>query len=325
MILIFLGSLRATLAVFFSIPLSVLATFMVLQFDGSSSKQHGAGWAGAGAFAPHRQLRCGAGKHLPAFGDWRAAVVAAENGGREVALPVLASTLTTAIVFFPVTLLSGVSKFLFSAMALAVVVALFASYVIAMTVVPLYCSKYLKLNHPEALTSRMRVRRAPWKAGRAASRRDSTRPSIRASRRCWRPTRSWCSECSGSRRRCWSSCVVFVVSLGLYWLLGFSYFPQTDAGQFVINIKAPSGTKLLVTEQEVAKAEALIKEVVRPVGSGHHCRQHRRRQWIFCHLYPECSHAYRLHPGRANSGTQHRELRIYRPHQAASGCRKCRS
>ena len=61
----------------------------------------------------------------------------------------LASTLTTAIVFFPVTLLSGVSKFLFTAMALAVVVALFASYVIAMTVVPLYCSKYLKLNHPE--------------------------------------------------------------------------------------------------------------------------------------------------------------------------------
>ena len=48
-----------------------------------------------------------------------------------MALPVLASTLTTAVVFFPVTLLAGVSKFLFSAMALAVVVSLFASYFVA--------------------------------------------------------------------------------------------------------------------------------------------------------------------------------------------------
>ena len=58
--------------------------------------------------------------------------------------------------------------------------------------------------------------------------------------------------------------LVFVASLSLYWLLGFSYFPQTDAGQFVINIKAPSGTKLTITEQEVAKAEALIKSVIKP-------------------------------------------------------------
>ena len=78
--------------------------------------------------------------------------MAAETGGKEVALPVLASTLTTAVVFFPVTLLSGVSKFLFSAMALAVVVSLFASYVVAMTVVPLFCARFLKLQNPEHLS-----------------------------------------------------------------------------------------------------------------------------------------------------------------------------
>src|SRR6202522_4598393 len=75
--------------------------------------------------------------------------VAAETGGKEVALPVLASTLTTAVVFFPVTLLAGVSKFLFSAMALAVVVSLFASYIVAMTVVPLFCARFLKVEHSE--------------------------------------------------------------------------------------------------------------------------------------------------------------------------------
>src|SRR6185312_1873896 len=70
--------------------------------------------------------------------------VAAERGGREVALPVLAATLTTAIVFFPVTFLYGVSRFLFTALALSVVLSLFASYFVAMTVVPLFCAKFIK-------------------------------------------------------------------------------------------------------------------------------------------------------------------------------------
>src|SRR6185312_4411948 len=70
--------------------------------------------------------------------------VAAEKGGREVALPVLSATLTTVVVFFPVTLLYGVSKYLFSALALAVVLSLFASYGVAMTVVPLFCARYMK-------------------------------------------------------------------------------------------------------------------------------------------------------------------------------------
>ncbi len=69
--------------------------------------------------------------------------VAAEQGGREVALPVLAATLTTIVVFFPVTLLYGVSKYLFSSLALAVVLSLFASYVVALTVVPLFCARFL--------------------------------------------------------------------------------------------------------------------------------------------------------------------------------------
>ena len=73
--------------------------------------------------------------------------MAAEKGGQEVALPVLASTLTTIVVFFPVTLLYGVSKFLFSALALAVVLSLLASYVVAMTVVPLFCSKFISNPH----------------------------------------------------------------------------------------------------------------------------------------------------------------------------------
>ena len=136
MILVFLGSMRATVAVFFSIPLSALATFLALQLGGSSINSMVLGGL-ALAFSRlidnsvvvleniYRHLEMG-----------ETPEVAAEKGGQEVALPVLAATLTTVVVFFPVTFLYGVSKFLFSALALTVVLSLFASYVVAMTVAP---------------------------------------------------------------------------------------------------------------------------------------------------------------------------------------------
>ena len=120
MILVFLGSMRATVAVFFSIPLSALATFMALQLGGGTINTMVLGGL---ALAFSRLIDNSVVvlenifRHLE-LGEPPA--VAAEKGGREVALPVLAATLTTVVVFFPVTLLYGVSRFLFSALALAV-------------------------------------------------------------------------------------------------------------------------------------------------------------------------------------------------------------
>src|SRR5271169_1478179 len=144
MILVFLGSMRATVAVFFSIPLSALAAFIALSVGGSSVN---AMVLGGLALAFSRLIDNSVVvleniyRHLE-LGEEPAA--AAANGGREVALPVLASTLTTIVVFFPVTLLYGVSKFLFSALALAVVLSLLASYAVAMSVVPLFCAHFIK-------------------------------------------------------------------------------------------------------------------------------------------------------------------------------------
>src|ERR1041384_62248 len=158
MILIFLGSMRATVAVFFSIPLSALATFIALSLGGNSINSMVLGGL-ALAFSRlidnsvvvleniYRHLELG---ETPA--------VAAENGGREVALPVLAATLTTVVVFFPVTFLYGVSRFLFSALALAVVFSLFASYLVAMTVVPLFCASFIKGHPAPEAGERMRAK-----------------------------------------------------------------------------------------------------------------------------------------------------------------------
>jgi multidrug efflux pump subunit AcrB len=62
---------------------------------------------------------------------------------------VLAATSTTSIVFFPVTFLSGVSKYIFTPLALGVVLSIFASYIFAMTVVPLFCATFVRIDYKE--------------------------------------------------------------------------------------------------------------------------------------------------------------------------------
>jgi HAE1 family hydrophobic/amphiphilic exporter-1 len=257
MILIFLGSFRATTAVFLSIPLSALATFVVLYLFGSTINTMILGGL-ALAFSRvidnsvisleniYRHLEMGA---SPA--------IAAERGGSEVTLAVLAATLTTVVVFFPVTFLFGVSKFLFSALALAVVISLFASYFVAMTVIPLFCARFLRGIHhaPAAETAPRRVSLgARFTAGfnRAFGRLlDAYERSVR-----WALRRPWLTV-SGLL-------LLFVASLGLYPLLGVAFFPQTDAGQFVVNLKVPTGARIEVTEQYVARVEDLIRHIVDP-------------------------------------------------------------
>lgn len=252
MILIFLGSMRATVAVFFSIPLSALATLMILKLGGSSLNSMVLGGL-ALAFSRlidnsvvvleniHRHLELG---DPPA--------VAAENGGREVALPVLAATLTTIVVFFPVTLLVGVSKFLFSALALAVVISLGASYFVALTVVPLFCARFLRLHHADE-----HAQERPKLGDRF------NRAFSRGFDRMLAGYRLLVGRILQAPRLTLAVlAAAFALSLGIFPLLDLSFFPRTDAGQFVITLKAPSGTNLSETEKEIARVEDIVHQVV---------------------------------------------------------------
>jgi len=251
MILLFLGSMRATVAVFFSVPLSALATLIILKLGGSSVNSMVLGGL-ALAFSRlidnsvvvleniHRHLELGDPPQ-----------VAAEKGGQEVALPVLAATLTTIVVFFPVTLLFGVSKFLFSALALAVVISLAASYIVALTVVPLFCARFLHLNHGTAEKKSFGQRfNAAFSSGF-----DKMLGGYRA---------IVVRVLLIPRTALLVFLIAFAVSLGLFPLLNLSFFPRTDAGQFVMSLKAPSGTNILETEKEIAKVEAIVHQVVSP-------------------------------------------------------------
>lgn len=271
MILIFLGSVRATSAVFLSIPLSALATFVVLYFMNSTINTMILGGL-ALAFSRvidnsvisleniYRHLETGA-----------APEQAAEVGGAEVSLAVLAATLTTVVVFFPVTFLYGVSKFLFTALALAVVISLFASYVVAMTVIPLFCSRFLKavphgdrvqpsegtVNGEYGVGQPTATHRSLWDRFNTAFNQMFNRVldfyEVWVRRAVQRPGLT-VAVLGGA----------FLLSLAIYPFLGVAFFPQTDAGQFTINLKVPTGTRIEVTEQYVEKVEDLIRHDVTP-------------------------------------------------------------
>jgi len=258
MIFVFLGSPKATLGVFLSIPLSALATFIVLAAGGGTVNSM---MLGGLALAFSRLIDNSVVvlenifRHME-LGE--TPQVAAEKGGSEVALPVLAATLTTAVVFFPVIFLYGVSRFLFVALALAVIISLFASYVVALTVVPLFCAKFIKseeasheVGEPNADKSGPLKKFRHWFNGR-----------FNAMLGLYDRTLAWSLKIP--RTTFLAIMGLFVVSLVLYPLIGRAYFPRTDPGQFVINLKAPTGTRIENTEKLIAQVEQIVREEVRP-------------------------------------------------------------
>jgi hydrophobic/amphiphilic exporter-1 (mainly G- bacteria), HAE1 family len=254
MVLLFLGSMRATAAVFLSIPLSALAAFMAISIGGGTVNTMvlgGLGLAFSRLIDNSVVVLENIFRHLEMGEEPE---VAAERGGREVSLAVLAATLTTAIVFFPVIFLYGVSRFLFVALAMAVVLSLLASYVVAMTVVPLFCAKLI---------------------GRHQAHEEIGQGSIGARfGAIAKKFNVFFEKLLGQYDRTLSTALlkplatvaglvgISFLSFSLYPLLGVAFFPRTDPGQFVINVKAQSGTRIELSEQYVKQVEDIVRQVV---------------------------------------------------------------
>jgi hydrophobic/amphiphilic exporter-1 (mainly G- bacteria), HAE1 family len=253
MILLFLGSIRATAAVFLSIPLSALAAFLAINAGGGTVNTMVLGGL---ALVFSRLIDNSVivleniFRHLEMGEEPE---VAAEKGGDEVALAVLAATFATAIVFFPVVFLYGVSRFLFIALASSVIFALFASYVVAMTVVPMYCAKLMHRHQAdEALEGdSISLMGGVVKRFNNAFEKMLVKYDKTLAKTLLRPLTAVIGLAG-----------VSLLCFSLYPLLGVAFFPRTDAGQFVINLKAPSGTRVELTEDYVKQVEEIIRQVV---------------------------------------------------------------
>jgi multidrug efflux pump subunit AcrB len=254
MILIFLGSPRATVAVLLSVPLSMIVCLLISNYMGGSINTM---ILGGLALVFSRLIDNGVivleniFRHME-MGE--APIVAAEKGGAEVSMAVLAATFTTSIVFFPVTFFSGVSRYIFTPLALGVVLSIFASYFFAMTVVPLYCAKFLHLRdddeHPEA-----------WKPS-------LFRRFVDRFNEGFQKMLFWYEDMAlrAMRRPGITAAVILggvvVILAATVPFIGRAYFPRTDPGQFVINVRMPSGTRLEVSNEYIAKVEDVIRSVI---------------------------------------------------------------
>jgi hydrophobic/amphiphilic exporter-1 (mainly G- bacteria), HAE1 family len=254
MILIFLGNVRATAAVFLSIPISLFVTFSVLHLQGATINSmvlSGLALAFSRLIDNSVIVLENIYRHIE---EGETPAAAAEKGTNEVAFAVLAIMLVGVVVFFPVTLLVGVSRYLFSALALAVVVSLFASYFVAAGVVPLYCANFLKAIHDNA--------------------KEAANESLSWGMRfnLWFNVKfaemlnfydRWVTKALDRPRQVLAGfALLFLLSFALFPIVGISFFPRTDAGQFVINFKAPTGTRIEVTDGDVKQVEEIVRQVV---------------------------------------------------------------
>jgi multidrug efflux pump subunit AcrB len=269
MIFLFLGNVRATVAVLISIPVSCLATFLGLNLGGSSINTMVLGGL---ALALSRLIDNSVVvlenifRHME-MGE--SPTEAAVKGGKEVQLAVLAATFSTCIVFFPVVLLFGVSKYLFTALALAVVLALFASYLVAMTVVPLFCALFITVD-----PSHLHQGAIPVEEGHEPAIQQKRK--IQVFRVVIDKFNLGFHKLQTRYEKAIAVCLdrpvlvvavfsLFVIcSFALYPILGKAFFPRTDPGQFVVNVKVPAGTRIEVTDDYIAKMEQDIRGVVSP-------------------------------------------------------------
>jgi multidrug efflux pump subunit AcrB len=268
MILLFLGSWRATLIVVISIPLSILSSIIFLSFLGETLNIMTLGGLALAVGMlvddatveienTHRNIEMG-----------KPIVKAILDGAQQVATPAFVSTLSICIVFVSVTFLEGAAKSLFTPMALAVVLAMLPSYLLSRTLVPTLV-RYLLPKEVELYRSR-----AEGEATGAGEPGAKPRGDI-----IWRIGERFNNLFEKLHVRYRSAlvwalghrlivCVLFVifcvVSFTLFPFLGRDFFPSVDAGQLRLHVRAPAGTRIEETEQRFAQVEQVIRETVPP-------------------------------------------------------------
>ncbi|MGE0378651.1 MAG: efflux RND transporter permease subunit, partial [Planctomycetaceae bacterium] len=245
MVLIFIGSFRSTIIIALAIPLSALVAIIGLYFTGNTLNAMTLGGLalvmGRLVDDPLIDIE-NTFRHLDMGKSPKRAAL---DSAMEIAMPVLVATITTTVVFFPVVFLFGMGKYLFTPMALSVTIAMFASYFLSRTLSPAFCAYFLKAHDPDE--KRFLVFRIA----------DEMYERLRA---------RYTAILRFAVRFRWltvaASLALVAASLPLYGLIGQELFPATDAGQIVINVRAPSGTRIEITETLGQEIEQEIQAVI---------------------------------------------------------------
>ena len=253
MILLFLGSWRSTVIIAASIPLAVLAAIAALSAFGQTLNIMTLGGLAlaVGILVDDATVTIeNINWHLEQGKDVRTAIL---DGAAQIVTPAFVSLLCICIVFVPMFLLQGVAGFLFVPMALSVVFAMIASFILSRTLVPTL-AMYLLRPHAEAHDAPSRnplVRVQRRFEARFNRLRDGYRDLL--------------ERAMGARRVFVAGFLAAVLlSFGLAPFLGSDFFPAVDSGHMTIHVRAPAGTRLEETSLRFQQISAAIREIVPP-------------------------------------------------------------
>src|SRR5271155_5692674 len=252
MVLLFLGSPRSMVIVITSIPLSILTAIIALNLSGQTINTMTLGGVAlaVGMLVDDATVEIENIHRNQAMG--KPLLPAVLDGARQIATPTAVGTLAICIVFFPVVLLTGAARFLFTPLALAAVYAMLTSYLLSRSLVPTMARYLLPDDHEENLGHGL------W--GRVVRGLESGFE--------WLKERYRVALAKFIARRGFSLiCVslLIVASMGLLLIVGEDFFPAIDARMMRLHVRAPSGTRIEHPELPVDDIERAIRQIV-PAG-----------------------------------------------------------
>jgi multidrug efflux pump subunit AcrB len=239
MVFIFLGSVRPTGIVLIALPLAVLGSLIGLYFSRQTLNAMTLGGIAVviGLLIDESIVVLeNTARHLELGVSPREAALI---GASEVMRPLTIVTITISVVFFPIVFIGGIGKFLFAPLAMAVIFAIWASRLLASTFVPVAAARFFT------------------RTANAHDKHESWFERVRA-----RYSRALDRVLQMRRPVLAATAALFVLSMFVFKLIGTELFPQTDAGQFIVKVRATTGLRVEKTEELVAQVEKAIGAVV---------------------------------------------------------------
>jgi multidrug efflux pump subunit AcrB len=249
MVLLFIGSPRSMLIVITSIPLSILTAIVGLKLTGQTINTMTLGGIALAvgmlvddATVEIENIHRNHAMHKPLL----AAIL---DGAYQIATPTFVGTLSICIVFFPVVLLTGVARFLFTPLALSVVFAMLTSYLLSRTLVPTMASYLLPDRYEEA--------EATGPFSRFLKRFEAGFERVRL--RYVSVLETFVTHRTLSLT---GVSLLIIATLPLLWVVGEDFFPTVDAGLMKLHVRAPTGTRIERTELLIDDVERSIRQII---------------------------------------------------------------
>jgi multidrug efflux pump subunit AcrB len=261
MILLFLGSWRSTLIVCLSIPLSILASISILGLLGQTINVMTLGGLALAVGILVDDATVAIENTHRNIGLRKSLVDAVVDGAAQIAIPTFVSTLAICIVFVPVLLLTGTARYLFTPLAMAVVFAMLASYLLSRTLVPTMAHFLLK-SEVDLYQRGLEGEEAHgqglfWRLHYLFNR------LFESLRYRYIGLLDWSLQHRGLVLTAFMA--ISIASFGLTWLVGKDFFPNVDSGQMKLHARAPAGTRIEQTEVRFSAIEREIRAAI-PAG-----------------------------------------------------------